>query len=54
MALAREMLGLVGIDADPAAALSDGRAMDRWRAMVAAQGGDPDAVLAGRRASARS
>ncbi len=45
VALAREMLELVGIDDDPAAALSDGRAMDRWRAMVAAQGGDADAVL---------
>ncbi|MGH9118639.1 MAG: thymidine phosphorylase [Acidimicrobiales bacterium] len=45
VALAREMLDLVGVDADPAAALSDGRAMDRWRAMVAAQGADPDAVL---------
>jgi thymidine phosphorylase len=32
-------------DADPAEALRDGRAMDRWRAMVRAQGGDPDAPL---------
>ena len=31
LALAREMLALAGIDADPAAALADGRAMDRWR-----------------------
>ncbi|HEX4726705.1 MAG TPA: thymidine phosphorylase, partial [Jatrophihabitans sp.] len=30
---------------DPATALSDGRAMDVWRAMIAAQGGDPDAPL---------
>jgi len=45
LALAREMLDLVGIDADPAAVLADGRAMDSWRAMVRAQGGDPDAVL---------
>ncbi|MGE4177919.1 MAG: thymidine phosphorylase, partial [Thermoleophilia bacterium] len=45
LALAREMLHLAGIDADPAAALADGRAMDRWRAMVRAQGGDPDAPL---------
>jgi thymidine phosphorylase len=45
VALARTMLELVGIDADPAEALKDGRAMDRWRAMVAAQGGDPDAEL---------
>jgi thymidine phosphorylase len=45
LALAREMLALAGIEADPAAALRDGRAMDRWRAMVRAQGGDPDAPL---------
>lgn len=45
LALAREMLGLAGVDADPAAALADGRAMDRWRRMVRAQGGDPDAPL---------
>jgi thymidine phosphorylase len=45
VALAREMLGLAGIDADPAAALADGRALDRYRAMIAAQGGDPDAPL---------
>jgi thymidine phosphorylase len=39
--LAREMLGLVGLDAaDPADALADGRAMDAWNAMVQAQGGD--------------
>jgi thymidine phosphorylase len=46
VALARRMLELVGLDdVDPADALRDGRAMDRWRAMVAAQGGDPDAPL---------
>ncbi len=45
LALAREMLALAGIDADPAAALADGRAMDRWRRMVRAQGGDPAAPL---------
>jgi thymidine phosphorylase len=45
LALAREMLGLAGVDADPAEALRDGRAMDTWRAMVRAQGGDPDAPL---------
>lgn len=44
-ALAREMLTLAGVDADPADALRDGRAMDTWRAMIAAQGGDPDAPL---------
>jgi len=44
--LAREMLGCAGLgDADPAKALADGRAMDSWRAMVRAQGGDPDAPL---------
>ena len=47
LALAREMLALVGIDdADPAEALAGGRAMDAWRAMVRAQGGDPEAPLA--------
>lgn len=45
LALAGEMLALAGVDADPAAALADGRAMDRWRTMVRAQGGDPDAPL---------
>jgi thymidine phosphorylase len=45
-ALAREMLDAAGRpDADPAAALADGSAMDAWRAMIAAQGGDPDAAL---------
>ncbi|QSB15471.1 thymidine phosphorylase [Natronosporangium hydrolyticum] len=44
--LAREMLTAVGLpDADPAAALADGRAMDVWRRMIRAQGGDPDAPL---------
>lgn len=46
LALAREMLDAAGIkDADPAKALADGRAMDVWRRMIAAQGGDPDAAL---------
>ena len=45
LALAREMLDLVGIDTDPADVLADGRAMDSWGAMVRAQGGDPDAAL---------
>jgi len=46
LALAREMLDAAGLpDADPAAALADGRAMDSWRAMIRAQGGDPDAPL---------
>ena len=46
LSLAREMLDVAGIDADPAAALADGRAMDSWRRMISAQGGDPDAPLA--------
>jgi len=46
LALAREMLAGAGLDdADPADALRDGRAMDVWRRMIAAQGGDPDAPL---------
>ncbi len=44
--LAREMIEAAGIvGKDPAAALKDGSAMDHWRRMVAAQGGDPDAAL---------
>lgn len=46
VALAREMLAAAGKgDVDPADALADGRAMDVWRRMIAAQGGDPDAPL---------
>ena len=46
VALATEMLNLAGVkDVDVAAALKDGRAMDKWRAMISAQGGDPDANL---------
>ncbi|MFF0446937.1 thymidine phosphorylase [Streptomyces sp. NPDC004609] len=46
LALAREMLDAAGLkDADPATALADGSAMDVWRRMIAAQGGDPDAAL---------
>jgi thymidine phosphorylase len=46
LALAREMLAAAGLDGvDPADALADGRAMDSWRRMIAAQGGDPDAPL---------
>jgi thymidine phosphorylase len=52
LALAREMLiGAGRGDVDPADALADGSAMDSWRAMVAAQGGDPDAPLPGARES---
>ena len=45
LALAREMVTLAGLDTDPAEVLASGRAMDVWRAMIAAQGGDPDADL---------
>ncbi|GGK64835.1 thymidine phosphorylase [Ornithinimicrobium pekingense] len=46
LALAREMIAGAGVtDVDPADALADGRAMDVWRRMIAAQGGDPDAAL---------
>jgi thymidine phosphorylase len=46
VALATEMLNLAGVkDVDVAAALKDGRAMDKWRAMISAQGGDPAAKL---------
>jgi thymidine phosphorylase len=46
LALAREMLAAAGVGGvDPADALADGRAMDTWRRMVAAQGGDPSAAL---------
>ncbi|WP_167136868.1 thymidine phosphorylase [Diaminobutyricimonas sp. TR449] len=46
VALAREMLALAGQpDADVEAALQDGSAMDTWRAMIRAQGGEPDAPL---------
>ena len=45
LALAREMLALVGNDADPAAVLADGRAAAVWSEMIRAQGGDPDADI---------
>jgi thymidine phosphorylase len=46
LALAREMLDAAGLtDADPVKALRSGAAMDSWRAMIRAQGGDPDAAL---------
>lgn len=45
-ALARKMLEMSGkSDVDVEVALKDGRAMDRWREMIRAQGGDPDAEL---------
>ncbi|HEY0773134.1 MAG TPA: thymidine phosphorylase [Nocardioidaceae bacterium] len=46
VALAREMLAAAGVeDVDPADKLADGSAMDTWKAMIRAQGGDPDATL---------
>jgi thymidine phosphorylase len=46
VALATEMLRLVGKnDVDVAAALNDGRAMDKWNEMISAQHGDPTASL---------
>ncbi|MFI7031222.1 thymidine phosphorylase [Microbispora rosea] len=45
--LAREMLEAAAVPGarDPEEALKDGSAMDAWRRMIAAQGGDPDAPL---------
>ena len=46
LALAREMLAGAGVtDLDPADKLADGSAMDAWKRMISAQGGDPDAAL---------
>jgi len=46
LVLAREMLSAAGReDVDPADALTDGSAMDVWRRLVTAQGGDPSAAL---------
>jgi thymidine phosphorylase len=46
LALAGEMLAAAGLeDADPVKKLADGSAMDVWRRMIRAQGGDPDAPL---------
>ena len=46
LALAREMLQGAGVtDVDPADRLRDGSAMDAWRRMISAQGGDPDAPM---------
>jgi thymidine phosphorylase len=43
--LAREMLALAGLEADPAQVLASGGAHPVWEAMIAAQGGDPAAPL---------
>ena len=46
VALAHEMLAGAGLDdVDPAEVLASGGAMDTWRRMIAAQGGNPDAEL---------
>ena len=47
LALAREMLAAAGVvgGKDPETALKDGSAMDHWRRMISAQGGDVDAPL---------
>ena len=46
LALAREMLAAAGVRGkDPETALRDGSAMDHWRRMITAQGGDVDAPL---------
>ena len=45
LALAEEMLALAGLEGDPRAPLGNGRALEVFRAMVRAQGGDPDAPL---------
>jgi thymidine phosphorylase len=46
VALAREMLAAAGVSGpDPADVLASGKAMDAWRAMISAQGGDPSASL---------
>ncbi len=46
LALAREMLEAAGVTGvDPADRLADGTAMDVWKQMIRAQGGDPDAPL---------
>ena len=47
LVMAREMLDAAGITPimDPSDALKNGAAMDIWRQMISAQGGDPDAKL---------
>ena len=44
--LAREMLSQAGVNGvDPRENLRNGKAMDKWRQMISAQGGNPDAEL---------
>ncbi len=47
LVMAREMLDAAGVNPtmDPEDALKNGAAMDSWRQMISAQGGDPDAAL---------
>ncbi|MDQ7910026.1 thymidine phosphorylase [Phytohabitans sp. ZYX-F-186] len=45
LALADEMVAAAGLHADPARVLGSGKAMDSWRAMIRAQGGNPEAPL---------
>ncbi|GAB3727278.1 thymidine phosphorylase [Nocardiopsis nanhaiensis] len=51
VALAREMLAAAGLTPgengvkDPAEALKDGSALESWKALIRAQGGDPDAPM---------
>jgi thymidine phosphorylase len=44
-ALAGQMLELAGLEADPREAISSGRALEVFKRMIKAQGGDPDAPL---------
>ena len=44
--LAKEMLSQAGVNGvDPSENLRNGKAMDKWRQMISAQGGNPDAEL---------
>lgn len=45
LTLAREMVSLAGLAVDPEVILDSGHAYDTYRAMIRAQGGDPDATL---------
>jgi len=42
LALAKEMLQLAGINKDPGTGLKDGTALQVWKKMIIAQGGNPD------------
>jgi thymidine phosphorylase len=45
VAEAEAMLSLAGLEGEPAKALADGRALEKFREMIRAQGGDPDQPL---------